>query len=99
MVPTNNQVFEPKSQRKISQNSSNTIQFLEIFILKSLNEVLENDGDNGLDHSYSPLEKFQVDIDLSLNSLPFTPEPASNTFFQELQLQIPTKLPGFQYIA
>lgn len=99
IIPTNSQVLEPKPQPKISQNSFDTIQFPEILMLKSLNEVLENDGVNGLDHSHSSLQRSQADTDSPLNSLLSTPEPAPYTSYWELRSQIPTKLLGFQHIA
>lgn len=99
IVRTNSQVLEPKPQSKISPNSSNIIQFSEIPTLEFLNEVLENDGSNGLDHSYSTLQKSQTDMDSPLSSLSSTPELVPNTSSKELRPQIPTKPPGFQYTA
>lgn len=56
------------------------IQFPEILMLESLNEMLKNDGGDGLNHSHFSLEGSQADTDLSLSSLPFTPKPAPNTY-------------------
>lgn len=83
MVPINSQVLELKPQSKVSQNYSNTIQFLEISILKSLDEALENDSGNELDHSYSLLQRSQVDTDSPLSLLPSTQKSAPITFSQE----------------
>lgn len=88
MVPTNSQVLKLKPQLKISQNSSNTIQFSEIPILKSLNEALKNDDGDGLDHSHFSLQKSQANTNSPLNSLLSTLKPAPNTFFWELRPQI-----------
>lgn len=51
LVSTNSHTFEAKSRLKISQNSSNIIQLLKIPVLKSLNEVLENNDGDRLDYS------------------------------------------------
>lgn len=99
IVPTDSQVLEPKSQPKISQNSSDTIQFPEIPMLESLNEALENNGGDRLDHSHSLLQRSQADMDSPLSLLPSTLEPAPNTSSREFRPQIPTKPPGFQHTA
>lgn len=68
-------------------------------MLESLNKALENDGGDGLDHSYSLLQRSQADTDSPLSSRPSTPKPAPNTSSWELRPQIPTKPPGFQHTA
>lgn len=68
----------------MSQNHSNIIQLPKILIPESLNDTLENDGGDKQYHSYSLLQKSQVDTDLSSNSLLSTSELIPNTFSWEL---------------
>lgn len=81
MILTNSQFLKLKSQPKISQNSSDTIQFLEILMLESFNEALRNNDDNRLDYSHFLLQKSQANTDSLLDSIFSTPKHTSNTFF------------------
>lgn len=81
MLLTNNQFFESKLQPKIPHNSSNMIQFPEIPMLESLNEVLEKNGGNRLNHFHSSLQRSQVNTNSPLSSLFSTSKPTLNTFF------------------
>lgn len=65
-----------------------------------LNEALENDGGESIDHSHTPLNVSQGKTSSPLSSMASTPEPVPNTPLREPRHQIPTKLPPrFQHIA
>lgn len=81
IIMINNQVYKPKFQEKISQNSFYRINFPKILILKFINKVSENDSSDNQDYSYFVLEKSLTNTNLSLYLLFFSFKLALNTFF------------------
>ena len=79
--------------------------------MKILDESLGNDGGDGCDHSYMPINPSHANSDSSLTSLASTPNPtptpnqsltpvSSVTSLRNIRHQIPTKLPpGFEHTA
>lgn len=78
--------------------SAERVYFPFEMTMNSLNETLENDGGEGIDHLHTPLNISRRNTSSPLSSLASTPKPVPNTPLREPRHQIPTKLPpGFQH--
>lgn len=66
------------------KNISDSIRFPKDITLESLNQALENDGGDGLDHFHVPLQGSQANIDSPLSSLASIPEPIPSIPVREL---------------
>lgn len=63
--------------------SAESVHFPVEMTMNSLNEALENDGDEGIDHSHTPLNVSQGNTSSLLSSLDSTPKPVPNTPLRE----------------